>query len=183
MAGRPRSTKVDKAIEQATRQLLKQDGWAALSMEAIARQAGIAKTTLYRRYDNLGALVLNVIFESVKIPPLEPSLNWRVQLTQALMILGMGFHLPEIRAATMGMMVWLGNDDALRQHFQQNIMARNAGLIQALIERGQAQGDVSKSANPARIAEMLGGMLFWRAVVMEEPASMEEIQQAIEQAL
>ncbi len=51
--GRPRSSTLDDAIELAALELLAAEGFAALTMEAIAARAGVGKASLYRRYANL----------------------------------------------------------------------------------------------------------------------------------
>ena len=56
-AGRPRSAEVDRAIVDATLDLMVQDGYNALSMEQVAARAGVGKATVYRRWPNKLALV------------------------------------------------------------------------------------------------------------------------------
>ena len=50
--GRPRSESIDTAIMAATIDELIERGFLAASMESIAQRAGVAKTTLYRRWPN-----------------------------------------------------------------------------------------------------------------------------------
>jgi AcrR family transcriptional regulator len=69
--GRPRSAQADKAILQATLELLAEVGYQAMSMEAIAARAGVGKTTIYRRYSSKEELVADAIEsrkEEVPIP-------------------------------------------------------------------------------------------------------------------
>ncbi|NUW40106.1 TetR/AcrR family transcriptional regulator [Nonomuraea rhodomycinica] len=57
-AGRPRSEKAEKAIIEATLDLIAEGmGVAELSIEAIASRAGVGKTTIYRRWSNKEDLV------------------------------------------------------------------------------------------------------------------------------
>lgn len=49
-AGRPRSPEHDEAILDAALRLLARDGFARMSMDAIAAEAGVSKATLYLRY-------------------------------------------------------------------------------------------------------------------------------------
>lgn len=49
-AGRPRDAEVDTRLFAAAEAILCEGGLAALSMEAVARRAGVGKQTLYRRY-------------------------------------------------------------------------------------------------------------------------------------
>jgi AcrR family transcriptional regulator len=60
-AGRPRSEEIDAAILQATVDELIERGFLAASMESIAHRAGIAKTTLYRRWANTTELTIEAI--------------------------------------------------------------------------------------------------------------------------
>jgi AcrR family transcriptional regulator len=59
--GRPRSEVVDAAIRAATVDELIERGFGALSMEAIAARAGVAKTTLYRRWPGTQDLALDAM--------------------------------------------------------------------------------------------------------------------------
>lgn len=60
-AGRPVDPGKDEAIIQAAYELLFQGGPAAVSIEAVARAAGVSKVTIYSRYANKDALVEAVI--------------------------------------------------------------------------------------------------------------------------
>ncbi|MFD2474596.1 TetR/AcrR family transcriptional regulator [Amycolatopsis silviterrae] len=55
--GRPRDARRDDAIHAAALELLTEVGYDQLSIEAIAARAGVAKTTVYRRYRDKAALV------------------------------------------------------------------------------------------------------------------------------
>src|SRR5690606_26037649 len=56
--GRPPDAALDAAILQATLALLAETGYERLSVEAVARRAGTAKTSVYRRWPTKEALVL-----------------------------------------------------------------------------------------------------------------------------
>src|SRR5690348_14872878 len=60
-AGRPRSARSHQAILQATIELLTEDGFEAMSIEAIAARARVGKTTIYRRWANKTDLVIDAL--------------------------------------------------------------------------------------------------------------------------
>lgn len=60
-AGRPRDPRVDEAILSATLGLLAEQGYARLTMEGVALRAGVAKTSLYRRWSTKDSLVLDAV--------------------------------------------------------------------------------------------------------------------------
>jgi AcrR family transcriptional regulator len=60
--GRPRSERADKAIIEATVDLLAEEGGVAgVSIEAVAARAGVGKTTIYRRWPNKEALIIDAL--------------------------------------------------------------------------------------------------------------------------
>lgn len=61
-AGRPRSDDSHRAILDATRRLLTHMPVAKLSVEAIAKKAGVGKTTIYRWWPNKQAVVMDAVF-------------------------------------------------------------------------------------------------------------------------
>lgn len=67
--GRPRSARADEAIIEAVLDLL-EAGTApeALSIEAVAARAGVGKATIYRRWANKDALLLDAV-RALKGPP------------------------------------------------------------------------------------------------------------------
>ncbi|SFR70840.1 transcriptional regulator, TetR family [Agromyces sp. CF514] len=61
--GRPRNTEADRAILEATRDLLVADGYDALTMQAIADRAGVARQTVYRRWPSKSRLVADMMLD------------------------------------------------------------------------------------------------------------------------
>ena len=62
--GRPRSEQVEHAIMAATLELLADHGVGGLSVEAVAARAGVAKTTIYRRWPGKPELILAALAQS-----------------------------------------------------------------------------------------------------------------------
>ncbi|MFL6057205.1 MAG: TetR/AcrR family transcriptional regulator [Actinoallomurus sp.] len=70
--GRPRSERAAKAIVDATLALLAEEGGVAgVSIEAVAARAGVGKTTIYRRWPNKEALIIDAL-AALKEPFPEP---------------------------------------------------------------------------------------------------------------
>jgi AcrR family transcriptional regulator len=70
--GRPRSERAERAIIDATLDLLAEEGGVAgVSIEAVAARAGVGKTTIYRRWPNKEALIIDSL-AALKVPFPEP---------------------------------------------------------------------------------------------------------------
>ena len=59
--GRPRREGADEEILAVTLEMLREIGYGALTVDAVAERAGVAKTTLYRRWPSKSALVAAAI--------------------------------------------------------------------------------------------------------------------------
>lgn len=62
--GRPRSESARKAILEATFTLLVERGYDALALEAVARVAGVGKSTIYRWWQTKAELAVEAFFEA-----------------------------------------------------------------------------------------------------------------------
>lgn len=59
--GRPRREGADDEILAVALAMLREQGYGALTVDAVAERAGVAKTTVYRRWPSKGALVAAAI--------------------------------------------------------------------------------------------------------------------------
>lgn len=62
--GRPRNEITRKLILRTTLDLLKTDTLQSISIEAIAREAGVSKATIYRWWDSKGLIVIDAFIEN-----------------------------------------------------------------------------------------------------------------------
>jgi AcrR family transcriptional regulator len=70
--GRPRRPEVEQRLEAAVLALVRSGGPVAVTMEAVAAESGLAKTTLYRRYANRAELLEKVLRAAIGTPKLPP---------------------------------------------------------------------------------------------------------------
>lgn len=62
-SGPRRRTKTRGRVLSAAREILRLDGYARLTMERVAAESGVAKTTLYRRWPTKAALCMELYLE------------------------------------------------------------------------------------------------------------------------
>ncbi|MFG3405727.1 TetR/AcrR family transcriptional regulator [Streptomyces sp. NPDC048142] len=178
--GRPRSTAADAAILEATRASLVDLGWSKLTMGDVATRAGVAKTTLYRRWASKNELVVDavaVLFDELELPDLG-SLAADVQgvVLQFAALL----ERPETRTALMAVIAESTRDDSLRHRIRSAIVDRQKRLVLLGRERAQARGelryedDASTAArNADLIFDVIAGAVVHRTLVSAEPVDAE----------
>jgi AcrR family transcriptional regulator len=79
-AGTARRSQTDERIVTATLELLRSRGPLAVSVESVAAASGVAKTTIYRRYENRASLLTAVITSASEAVPIPTDLSTRETL-------------------------------------------------------------------------------------------------------
>ncbi|WP_328719370.1 TetR/AcrR family transcriptional regulator [Streptomyces sp. NBC_00247] len=174
--GRPRSVGADTAILEATRASLVELGWSKLTMGDVATRAGVAKTTLYRRWAGKNELVVDavaVLFDELELPDLG-SLAADVQgvVLQFAELL----ERPETRTALMAVVAESTRDAALRTRIQDSIVNRQKRLVVQGRRRAQERGELppepdGRTASLAAdlIFDVIAGAVVHRTLVSAEP--------------
>ena len=176
-AGRPRSTTADTAILAATREALVELGWSKLTLGDVATRAGVAKTTLYRRWAGKNELVVDAVaalFDELELPD-RGSLAADIEgvVLQFAAILAR----PEAKSGLMAVVAESIRDDALRDRIRESIVDRQKCLVLEGRARAQARGELPPETDPeeaARTADLIfdvvAGAVVHRTLVSAEPA-------------
>jgi AcrR family transcriptional regulator len=178
--GRPRSTETGSAILAATRAALGELGWSKLTMGEVATRAGVAKTTLYRRWTAKSELVVDavaVLFDEIELPDrgsLTADIEGVVLQFAALL------ERPETKTALMAVVAESTRDPALRQRIKVSIVDRQKRLVLLGRERAQARGELPRepdATTAARTADlifdMIAGAVVHRTLVSARPVDEE----------
>jgi AcrR family transcriptional regulator len=169
--GRPRDANVEPAVQGATLALLAEVGYDRLSIEAVAARAGVAKTTVYRRWPGKPELVLDAMRGNDPLPGVPDDCGCLRDDLLALMhrvVLGMYENAdPRVVAAIM---------HAMRSHrtLAAFVNERLAGVMRShsaiIVERAIARGELTAAARSLELFGDIGpAILVARLVVLGEP--------------
>jgi AcrR family transcriptional regulator len=111
--GRPRSG-VDATVFAATLRTVHELGYAHATVDRIAAAAGVAKTTIYRRWPSKGALITACLLDAFGPVPLKGASREEV-MSSAIRWIAAKIGEPGIGAAFAGAFTDAVNDPALRQ--------------------------------------------------------------------
>jgi AcrR family transcriptional regulator len=157
------STPRDEAILQATRELLVERGARGLTIEAVAERAGVAKTTIYRRWASRHELALAVVLDLVRASSAVPDLgDARRELIE---FLGRAVHLlgTSLMGPVMqGLVSELASDDDLATAFRERVVAVRVGELARVLDRGVARGQIRGDVGAEHVHELLFGPVYYR---------------------
>jgi AcrR family transcriptional regulator len=111
--GRPRSG-LDATVFAATLSTVHELGYARATVDRIAAAAGIAKTTVYRRWPSKGALITACLIDAFGPAPLT-GVSREEDMSTAIRWIAAKIGEPGIGAAFAGVFTDAVNDPALRQ--------------------------------------------------------------------
>lgn len=181
--GRPRSEAVDEAILNATVEVLTEQGFLAFSVEAVAARAGVAKTTIYRRWPNKDDLVMDAVV-CFKGPSPDPpgdsvrgDLLWMLNRMRESWFAGRMGRLMG-RLAADG----IERPDLYREGRDRFVAPRHA-VMRRIIERGVAEGSVRADVDPEWVIAMIVSPIISAALTHQDPISRRQVEFIVDTVL
>lgn len=163
-SGRPRSESSKKAILEATRRLLTHTSVQKLSIEAIAKKAGVGKTTIYRWWPNKTSVVVDSIFSQPAFHNILPTPNSatdgiRAQVERLSRQLSgkNGRIVAEILGEAQA------EPDALRI-FIETFLQDRYNSLSSLIEAGKQNGEFAVDLDTEAAIDVIMGPIFFRLI-------------------
>jgi AcrR family transcriptional regulator len=180
--GRPRNADADGAILAATREALAELGWGGLTMGDVAARAGVAKTTLYRRWPSKNELVVAAVAEQLDELEMADLGSLRADIEAVVAQFAALLSAPETQAALLALFAEATRDPLLRVRVREAIIEPQKRLVIAGRAAAQARGELAADTceEMARAAvdiifDTVAGTVVHRMLVSGEPATTEWI--------
>ena len=163
--GRPRDARAHQAIIDATLELLRTEGYARVTIEAIAAKAGVGKTTIYRRWPSKGPLVIEAISGLIHLGPMIDSGETAKDLAAFLKAVMTALGATLIGGTIPGLTADMANDPEVAEPFRRFIIKPKRDRLAAILDRAEARGELVGPADRELILDMLVGPILWRALL------------------
>ena len=163
--GRPRSEKAHRAILDAARAELIEEGFTRFRLEHVAARAGVGKATIYRRWPSKEALAGELLAE-LAAPHIAvvDSGDTRAELASctdnALRAIRDTAFGPVVRALLSQIAV----NPRLGDPFRATVVQARRAEIARVVQRGIARGDLRPDADLEIATELLVGPVYFRLV-------------------
>ena len=163
--GRPRSAAVHEAILRATIAVIREVGYDALTIEAVAARAGAGKATVYRRWsckEELVAAAIEQVMRSIPVPD-TGSLQGDLDLLVGEMI--ELYQEPASARMLSGLVSAMARSRRIADAVRRGFLATRRSALRQALERGRRRGELRRGADLELAIDMLSGPLLYRQLV------------------
>jgi AcrR family transcriptional regulator len=164
--GRPRDSRADAAILAATFRQLVDVGYAGLSIESVAAEAGVAKTTLYRRHPTKKELVVAALEAATPFEP--PPLDLPTHDALELFVRAAIHTLIDSGAFRIlgSLLLEESREPGLLATFRVRLLTPRRAMVQAMLQRGIERGELRPDIDPLVVTEMIAGAIIGHHVIL-----------------
>ncbi|MBA8957484.1 TetR/AcrR family transcriptional regulator [Actinomadura namibiensis] len=185
--GRPREGRVDEAIAAATRALLAEQGYARLTVDAVATRAGVGKAAIYRRYATKQEMIFTAIMHNLELaaPPDTGSLATDLAAVTRDIVANLATPPPGV---VTGLLADVHADEAMAAKFAATFVAAERACVTEILDRAVTRGELPHRPDPAVVHALLLGPIFaWLFLLLENrgtlPALADTIAATVTQVL
>jgi AcrR family transcriptional regulator len=179
--GRPRSQEADQAILSAAAQILAEGGLGGMSIEEVASRAGVAKTTIYRRWTSRGTLALDAFlaeFQGQQPPPDTGSL--RGDLLAALRAWIRSVTRTSAGPILAGLIAEAQLDPELGAAWRERVVERLRGQHKIMLNRAVERGEIPASTDQEVALDLIFGAAYHRLLHGHRPLTDKFARQVVD---
>lgn len=179
-----RQDSVSQICMDAAMKMISEQGYGALTVEAIAKITGIAKTTIYRRWKSKGELILDALLHSSErnikpansVSPAQDIKSFIIQTCDLVEKNNLGSSLAAVVAEAQ-----LDGDFA--EQLWHRFIKKRRGVLSEIIERGKAAGELRADCDTEIVMDIIYGAFWYRVLTNRSPLSRKFAKTLVDQIL
>ena len=164
VGGRPVNAQAGAALKAAALRLVREKGYDTVSITAITKEAGVARQTLYNRWNTKADLVLDAVFEETQnyaaAPPLDDVHDCRVLLEEFLT--NVFRHLTADGDILRALIAAAQQDVTFQETFYTKFVLPREKMITDLLRLAKERGELSANRNVELVSGFIHGAFWYR---------------------
>jgi AcrR family transcriptional regulator len=177
--GRPRDPSRDGVIRAAILRLLADVGYGALTMDAVAAEAGVGKATIYRRWSGKEELFVDVV-RTAEPPDAElPGTSMRDDLVALLEQLRLRGLMARSSALLHSVFAQMKSSPKVWDAYHTIVIAPRRRKQVAILRRGQANGELRTDIDVELVNDLFIGPMLFRTIMQPNAELPEGLSEQI----
>jgi len=154
------------AIRDAVMKELAEVGYGRLSIEAVARRAGVGKTAIYRRWSNKLEMVLEIVSDVAgRSVPLPDTGSFAGDLQLIMMIVSKALQHRIASQIIPDLMAEAARNPQIAETLQKALRTHQQAVGEKLVGQAVARGELPSGTDPDLAVDLILGPLYWRLAV------------------
>ncbi|MFG6444570.1 TetR/AcrR family transcriptional regulator [Microbacterium sp. P06] len=157
--GRPRDSRLDAALLEATVLLIEEKGYAALTTAAVAQRAGVSTASLYRRWaskEELVATAAAALIADFAVDHSTGTLDGDLTALLETKVALLGGRTGSVLRSLSGRAT---HDPELAAIIERDVYGLARDHVAAVLERAAARGEITGSVGTAVATDLVMGMV------------------------
>lgn len=154
-------------------------GYSALSLDSVARKAGVGKAALYRRWRSKADMARDLVSQLTATVPARLESGDRGSLEEDLYAMGLAgrrlMRHPLVRRIMPDLYAVMDREPALASVLRPT-EAASAKKVQTLIQRAVARGELTPDVDAHLATDLLVGPLYWRIAILGERCTRAQLR-------
>ncbi|MFE2044739.1 TetR/AcrR family transcriptional regulator [Streptomyces sp. NPDC059477] len=161
---------VTEAIRAAVFEELAAVGYARMSIEGIARRAGVGKTAVYRRWRSKLHLVLDIVSAiAVQGLPAPDTGSLEGDLRLLYEVMSRALRHPIASQIIPDLQAEAARNPDIAQAMQKALREGQDGVASTIIAAAAKRGELRAGFDHELALDLISGPLYWRSVVIRSP--------------
>lgn len=177
----PRVARTRAVVLEAAGDVLAEDGREGFTIDAVARRSGVARTTIYRHWPDLGELLYDTFRAMGHAKPDVDTGSVRDDLVALYQALAAGFDSSIGRCIPVLLDVTRREPGLAEVH--QQFIAERRGPSRRALEAGVARGELPADIDVEALIDRIAGPVFYRHLVVQRPMSGAEIERLVDDVI
>ncbi|NYH46095.1 AcrR family transcriptional regulator [Micromonospora jinlongensis] len=172
---------ITTAIRRALMQELAAVGYGRLSIEAVARRAGVSKTAIYRRWNSKLDLVLEIVAAAAqgKLPALDTG-TLRGDLALLFQAVAHALRHPLASQIIPDLLAEAARNPSIDETLRQVVYARQQEIGGRLVTSAVQRGELPADTDPDAAIDLIVGPLYWRLAIARLPLTDRYLDNLVE---
>jgi AcrR family transcriptional regulator len=161
---------ITTAIRTAVVEELAAVGYGRLSIEGVARRAGVAKTAVYRRWSSKLDMVLEMVAHAAGPGlTLPDSGSLRGDIELVLRVAGRALRHPLASQIIPDLLAEAARNPQIAQRMQEALRVNQREVGTRLVSRAIQRGELPGETDPDGVIDLVVGPLYWRLAIARTP--------------
>ncbi len=161
---------ITAAIRNAVMHELAEVGYGRLSIEAVARRAGVGKTAVYRRWSNKLEMVLEIVSGvAERSVPMPDTGSFATDLQLTMFIVSKALQHRIASQIIPDLMAEAARNPKIAETLNKALRTHQTALSEKIVGQAIERGELPKGTDPELAVDLMLGPLYWRLAVLRTP--------------